>query len=348
MRISDLQEALQNPNVRAFLRVIREGESGQSDAAYRMENGGKVFDQYQVEHPYKGQKAPPGKAFGAYQFIPSTWAGLVKQYGFQDMSPEAQDMAAVALIAGRGALDEIKAGKLEEAFFLLEDEWTSLPGGAEPNAATARAREVFSEWGGEENAQVKEVKEEPVGPLTPLVVPAITEFAIPALTALLPFLKGIFTKGHEGSASRLQAAQIVMDQAVKATKTPNIQAAIETMQASPEARIAVEKAIKSPEVWGQLVEVGGGIKAAREYNSQQSGDWRKLIFSLPFVGLLLFIPTIWAVVGAAVFKAPWIVEMDNQLRAAVIAFVMGTLGGSIAGYIYGSSMTKSPQQPVKE
>ena len=91
-----------------------------------------------------------------------------------------------------------------------------------------------------------------------------------------------------------------------------------------------------------LVEAGGGgLEGARKAAESQSGDWRKLVFSLPFVGLVAFLPTIWAVVAAAVFRASWLLEMDPQMRGTVIGFVMGTIAGGIVMYVYGASMTKS-------
>ena len=72
------------------------------------------------------------------------------------------------------------------------------------------------------------------------------------------------------------------------------------------------------------------------------------MFSLPFVGILVFVPTIWAVVAAAVFRASWLLEMDPQMRGTVIGFVMGTIAGGIVMYVYGASMTKSAPQPSPE
>ena len=147
-----LRAALEHPNVRAFLRVIRAGESSQEETAYRLENGGRIFDEIQITHPSKGLASPPGRAFGAYQFLASTWGGLVAQYGFESMSEACQDEAAVALIAERHGLEPVIAGDLDEAFARLNRPapmWTSLPGGTEPNAATSRAVRTFIEWGGQ-------------------------------------------------------------------------------------------------------------------------------------------------------------------------------------------------------
>ena len=101
MNLEDFAAALQNQNLQAFLHVIRAGE-GTSDAdGYRRCFGGELFDAF-TDHPRrlitKGRYT--STAAGAYQFLSRTWDGLVRQYGFADFSPAAQDLGAVALIAG--------------------------------------------------------------------------------------------------------------------------------------------------------------------------------------------------------------------------------------------------------
>lgn len=127
----DLKAALDNPNVRAFLKAIRLGE-GTSDEMgyYRIVGGGTFSDD--SKHPnvkvYIKRYDVHSTAAGAYQIINPTWRGLVKQYGFEDFTPDSQDEAAVALIAGRRALTDIKAGRLPTAIKKCADEWASLPG----------------------------------------------------------------------------------------------------------------------------------------------------------------------------------------------------------------------------
>lgn len=382
MNRDDLRAALSHPNVAAFLRVIREGESRQDDSAYRLENDGtprgRVLPDYVVEHPSKGLRSPPGRAFGAYQFLASTWAGLVKKHGFENMGPACQDEAAVALILGRGALDEVLAGDLDGAFYLLHPEWTSLPGGSEENAATKRLRRVFVEWGGQIKAApeaapgfdpdslagehygeaVTESTINPVpsadeqeahnmaAPLIPIAIAAAQAF-LPRLIELIPTLGAAFGSGSEVQKRNVAAATMIADAVTKTVGEPNLQAAIERIERDPAKLAEVRQAVN--DILPTLVEAGGGgIKGAREAASAQSGDWRKLIFSLPFVAMLLFIPTIWAVVAAAVFKASWLLELDAQMRGTVIGFVMGTVAGSIVMYVYGASMTKSAPHPSPE
>jgi len=131
MNRHDLRDALAHPNVAAFLKAIRLGE-GTSDEAgyYRIVGGGTFTDD--SRHPnvrvYIERYKVYSTAAGAYQIIRPTWSGLVKQYGFADFSPASQDEAAVALIAGRAALADVKEGRFADAIEKCSMEWASLPG----------------------------------------------------------------------------------------------------------------------------------------------------------------------------------------------------------------------------
>ncbi len=133
-------------NVRAFLRVIREGESDQTDAAYTVINGGSHFTAPPWRHPWHGIPTTQGaKACGAYQFLGTTWARVADVLGFgEDFSPINQDLGAVYLIAGRGAIADVTAGHLGNACRKLAQEWVSLP-----NLSLDRIQRVFVEYGGQ-------------------------------------------------------------------------------------------------------------------------------------------------------------------------------------------------------
>lgn len=134
----DLQDALTNPNVRAFLKAIRLGEGTRDDPrtpdvdeGYDEIVGGSRFTDFS-KHPQQRVWIERYKVFssaaGAYQIIWPTWDKLRQQYGFEDFSPACQDEAAVALIIGRKALHNVKNGELAQALSKCADEWASLPG----------------------------------------------------------------------------------------------------------------------------------------------------------------------------------------------------------------------------
>ncbi len=103
-----LQEALKDARVRAFLRVIREGESGQTASAYRMRYGGagsapKYFDDLS-QHPKIFEQTPDGlrsSAAGAYQATWTSWVETASLWGLPDFSEQSQDEFAVARIIFR-------------------------------------------------------------------------------------------------------------------------------------------------------------------------------------------------------------------------------------------------------
>lgn len=128
----DLQIALdEHPNVRAFLAAIRLGEGTSDEAGYYRIVGGGSFDD-DSKHPnvrvFIKRYNVYSTAAGAYQIIRPTWSNLQKQYGFPDFSPECQDEAAVALIAGRKALNDVIDGRFRLAVNKCSAEWASLPG----------------------------------------------------------------------------------------------------------------------------------------------------------------------------------------------------------------------------
>lgn len=127
---AELREALEDANVRAFLRALRLGEGTADDDGYRRIVGGQLFDHF-LDHPRVRVWIPRYKvwstAAGAYQITARTWDGLVKQYRFDDFTPHTQDEAAVALIVEKRALNHVKAGRIELAVARVGSLWASLP-----------------------------------------------------------------------------------------------------------------------------------------------------------------------------------------------------------------------------
>lgn len=155
----DLNTALGIPNVRAFLRLIREGETDQTGFAYKKLVGdapGVYSITSLVDHPRKvvwiHNLNVFSSAAGAYQFLAKTWDSVAKEYGLENFSPSCQDEAAVALIIRRLALGDLLIGDLGAALDKCSYEWASLPPGryGQPTLTREKASEVFAKWGGEE------------------------------------------------------------------------------------------------------------------------------------------------------------------------------------------------------
>lgn len=140
----DLQTA--SDNVAAFLRTLQqcEGTATASDP-YRVCYGYKHTVQSFADHPvvtgeWAGQvlsdsmcanagfsSGCKSTAAGAYQIIRGTWHGLKSSLNLPDFSPSSQDLAAIELIRQKGALEDVKAGRVSTAINKVRNIWASLP-----------------------------------------------------------------------------------------------------------------------------------------------------------------------------------------------------------------------------
>ena len=140
-------DAMQNPNVQAFLAMIRYAEG----ADYQTLFGGSKFQSF-ADHPRTVITAGKYKssAAGAYQILARTWDDVRGRIGATDFSPYWQDQAAIFLIKRRGALPDVLAGRFEDAINKVRKEWASLPGAGygQPERSLANLRNVYAANGG--------------------------------------------------------------------------------------------------------------------------------------------------------------------------------------------------------
>lgn len=137
----------QAANIAAFLSVIRKAEgTDQAGDPYRVCYGYKHTITDMSDHPaltgeWRGERLPdamcknagfgPGcvsTAAGAYQIIKPTWVNLRRSLGLFNFGQYSQDGAAIELIRRRGALEDVKAGRIAKAIDKCRNEWASLPG----------------------------------------------------------------------------------------------------------------------------------------------------------------------------------------------------------------------------
>jgi lysozyme len=144
-------EAVSNGNVQAFLAMIRVGEGTSDSNGYRRIFGGRLFDSF-ADHPRIKVTASgyTSTAAGAYQFLAKTWDACRNALGLADFSPASQDVAAVYLIKGRGALADVINGRFEAAIAKCAKEWASLPGSpyGQPTQSLAGALAIIQNKGG--------------------------------------------------------------------------------------------------------------------------------------------------------------------------------------------------------
>lgn len=172
----------------------------------------------------------------------------------------------------------------------------------------------------------------------PIIAPTITRDKpmAPVLAALLPTLVGmipelakLFGSGSAVSERNIKAAERVAQVVVEATKAPNLQGAVESMERDPDARRAASDAVQAQ--WYTLVEAGGGgIDGARKFNVQAAGvsAWR---MPAVWVTVALLLP-VYAVVGAVLWGEGW----SNEIRLQVVTAVLVVIS-VVSAYWLGSS-----------
>lgn len=167
---SNAFDALNNPNMQAFLAMIRwaENKSASSDEnRYRTLYGSTLFDSMQ-DHPsnlgWPGVRLPdsycraagfnPGcktTAAGAYQFLSNTWNDVKKVLRLPDFGPASQDAGAVLLIKRAGAMQDVLAGRFANAVAKVRKVWASLPGAGygQPEQSLEQLRQIYANAGGQ-------------------------------------------------------------------------------------------------------------------------------------------------------------------------------------------------------
>ncbi len=139
---------MKNWNMVAFWRVIREGESNQSEDAYRILYGGRLMPVPPWQHPYYGHttvEVGHSTAFGAYQFLGTSYKEAASALGIgNNAAPAMQDLCAVWTIdVKRHALAEVLAGDPLAACQKLTQEWISFP-----RLGADRILRVYQAYGG--------------------------------------------------------------------------------------------------------------------------------------------------------------------------------------------------------
>lgn len=345
--MTTIDQALRSPNVHAFLRAIRLGEGTLDADGYRRIVGGELFDSF-ADHPRKRvwieRYQVWSTAAGAYQFIASTWDEMRAKYDLRDFSPGEQDRAAVGLLIRRGALEDVLAGRIEQAIAKCRLEWASLPGSpyGQRTESMQRVLDTYVAAGGTfaptptvDGPTPRQIADSPLS--VPLEASPMTQFiaaALPALVQSIPELIRTFGDGQV-TERNAKAAEAVLQVVQKATGTPNAQAAVEAVQSDPAARAAATRALEA-EHWFEVTEAGGGgIEGAREFNLRVAESDVPLLRIPAVLITLALLPMIYVVVLAPVFLE----EYSGEMRAMVIGAVLGVLS-SVVAYFLGQQVRK--------
>jgi muramidase (phage lysozyme) len=372
--MSLLRTLSESANLRAFLRIIREGETSQTDDAYRTQVYGRQLDSL-ADHPREvitgtiGGREVRSSAAGAYQFLRSTWNECAAALGLTDFGQQSQDAAAVYLIRRRGALDDVLAGRVREAIAKCNREWASLPGApyGQPTKTLERALEVYREWGGVERPadqpapiETRTVKtsaspkEPPVSKATDILTHPATSFLLAAvnpLLAVVPELAKIFmdkdgtTVPERNVAAAVKLVEVAQQALTKAGEpTPNAQSVVEAIQADPAARETVRQAVLSDPYWLVTETGGGGIEGARKADlaaqaAHKGEPWWAVMRSPSFIVALGLLPLVYMIVGNVVglFGDP----LSDEVRSAIANGIPMLILGGLIGYYYGQTTSRN-------
>lgn len=347
-------------NVQAFLRVIRVGEGTADEAGYRRHFGGRLFDSFS-DHPRVAITAGLGAnqytstAAGAYQFLARTWDGLVRQYGFDDFEPATQDVAALALIDGRKALDDVLAGRFADAVRKCNREWASLPGSpyGQPTRTLAQAEATYLAQGGHfaptetitvaadgSAAPPAHAKPQPTEATMPL--PLIIAALLPSIIEAIPKLGKLFGSGSEVAERNVKAAELAVGIVQEAVGARNAQEAAEMVKADPAAAQVAIAAVEQR--WYELAEAGGGgIDGARKADAAVmtiDGPWWSFLRSPSFWCLLILAPLVYLLVGSLIGlwgTATW----SDDVRAGLAGSIVSSIIGAAVGYYWGQTTSRN-------
>jgi muramidase (phage lysozyme) len=146
-----------SPNLKAFLAMIAHSEIGPtllaaSDDGYNVLVGGKLFDSY-ADHPRRlvdlGRNLK-STAAGRYQILARYFDAYKKTLGLPDFGHAAQDAIAIRMIKEQGALEDVEAGRFDQAVNKCCNIWASLPGAGygQHENKLADLRSAYSAAGG--------------------------------------------------------------------------------------------------------------------------------------------------------------------------------------------------------
>ena len=333
-------DALQLANVRAFLRVIRTGESSQDDDAYHTLVGGARFESL-ADHPNIYVARFNSTAAGAYQFLHRTWVECKEALTLPDFSPHSQDLAAVFLIRRRGALPSVLSGKLDAAIKLCNKEWASLPGSpyGQHTQTFAEAQATFARYGGLLEGQAVIPPESQMPPFLLAALPSLIE-AAPAL---------IRSFGDSPQAEKnAKAAEMVAEVAKKVTGQPTLEGAVNAIQTNPTQAAAYRE-----EIHASLADINAAVMAAHEADEKSrdkatdrnialskvtGGRWMLLV---GFIAVVIVLMTYVITIGVLFSKGS---AFTSDLKSLLLGQVVILGFATVVTFIFGSSLSSKAQQ----
>ena len=175
-----------------------------------------------------------------------------------------------------------------------------------------------------------------------MAIPALIAAFGPMIVEMIPTIAKLFDRKAETPA-KIEAATKVLDTIVRATDTPNVQAAVEKMQSDPAALTAARNAVVTEPTIMTLLEVGGGLEAARATDVAAVSAVRPFWYSPVFwITMILVVPPIYYMVAVVIWRMP---EPSEQLATQVITGLLGLMMVAAAFY-YGTTIGSSRKTDI--
>jgi hypothetical protein len=167
----------------------------------------------------------------------------------------------------------------------------------------------------------------------PLPIIALISAFGPLLAQLIPTVAKAFDKTSDTPA-KIEAATKIIDTVVKATNSTNVQEAVEKMQSDPVVLTTARNAVVTePQILG-LLEIGGGIDAARSANLEAQLAPKSFLHN----------PALWITLVLLVFPSMLLMDVfyvhpdaySGELRTQIVTGIMGIIL-VVCGYWLGTS-----------
>src|SRR5690606_12312564 len=205
-----------------------------------------------------------------------------------------------------------------------------------PHAQTASAPEPNSVSGKPNSATTPPNPDTAKEPHMP--IPAIVGALLPVLTSAVPELAKLIKPDSKAAEKNATIAAKAFEVATAALGAVNAQEVAERVQSDPQAAQAVRQAVQAR--WYELVEVGGGIAAARESDTAAAISGLRAWHSPSFFALLLLMPLVYMLVGS--IAGLWgYGQWSDDVRAAIATAVVSLIVGGASGYYWGATTTRN-------
>lgn len=354
-------------NQSAFLSMIGACEGADYDTLF----GGAKFV-IGADHPRRSVTAGgyTSTAAGRYQELAGTWddwcRATGRPVGQTPFTAENQDACALWLIDRRGATQDVENGRLSAAIAKANREWASLPGSpyGQPVRSYAYCEQAYTAAGGVLNSgttvpvsgtniaaggNAPDDWQKYLNPATapingakgPTMGAALT--LLPLLAQFIPQIMTLVKPGSQSTAKDAAVAQTILNTVVQAAgvvsngpaTAQSVGAAVDAMSADPALAKSVQLAVVThPDVIG-LLEIGGGLPAAREAD-QAAVNSDKIFLRSPafWITILVFVPPIDFTVYKLVSQ---IGPPSENLITQVVTSILGLLA-VIGAFYLGSSV----------